>query len=95
MIRFKTGDMLAEDVDAMVNTVNCVGVMGRGVALQFKRAFPRGTSINIRSFRSVEAEEPIRSGGAVWQDSADTARSGALGVGFCILKRATSADRSS
>ena len=40
MIRFKTGDMLAEDVDAMVNTVNCVGVMGRGVALQFKRAFP-------------------------------------------------------
>ena len=40
MIRFKAGDVLAEDVDALVNTVNCVGAMGRGIALQFKKAFP-------------------------------------------------------
>lgn len=40
MIRFKTGDMFAEEAEALVNTVNCVGVMGRGVALQFKRAYP-------------------------------------------------------
>ena len=40
MIEFKVGDILAEDVEALVNIVNCVGVMGRGVALQFKRAFP-------------------------------------------------------
>ena len=40
MIEYKTGDILAEEADALVNTVNCVGVMGRGVALQFKRAFP-------------------------------------------------------
>lgn len=40
MIHFKTGDILAEDVEALVNTVNCVGVMGRGVALQFKKRFP-------------------------------------------------------
>ena len=40
MIEFKLGDILAEDAEALVNTVNCVGVMGRGVALQFKRAFP-------------------------------------------------------
>ena len=40
MIEFKAGDIFAEDVEALVNTVNCVGVMGRGVALQFKRAFP-------------------------------------------------------
>ena len=40
MIRFKTGDILAEDAEALVNTVNCVGVMGRGIALQFRRAFP-------------------------------------------------------
>ena len=40
MIRFKTGDILAEDAEALVNTVNCVGVMGRGIALQFKKAFP-------------------------------------------------------
>ena len=40
MITYKTGDVLAESAEALVNTVNCVGVMGRGVALQFKRAFP-------------------------------------------------------
>lgn len=40
MIRYKSGNILAEDVEALVNTVNCVGVMGRGIALQFKRAFP-------------------------------------------------------
>ena len=40
MIEFKVGDIFAEDVEALVNTVNCVGIMGRGVALQFKRAFP-------------------------------------------------------
>lgn len=40
MIRFTTGDILAEDTEALVNTVNCVGVMGRGIALQFKKAYP-------------------------------------------------------
>lgn len=40
MIEYKTGDLLAEQAEALVNTVNCVGVMGRGVALQFKNAFP-------------------------------------------------------
>lgn len=40
MIEYKTGDLLAEDAEAIVNTVNCVGVMGRGIALQFKKAWP-------------------------------------------------------
>ncbi|MBI3098231.1 MAG: macro domain-containing protein [Planctomycetes bacterium] len=40
MIEYKSGDMLAEDAEALVNTVNCVGIMGRGVALQFKKAYP-------------------------------------------------------
>ena len=40
MIRFTTGDILAEDVEALVNPVNCVGVMGRGLALQFRKAYP-------------------------------------------------------
>ncbi|MBQ1047818.1 macro domain-containing protein [Micromonospora sp. C51] len=35
-----TGDLLAADVDALVNPVNGVGVMGKGLALQFKRRFP-------------------------------------------------------
>ena len=40
MFTYKRGDMLTDDVDALVNTVNCVGVMGRGIALQFKKMFP-------------------------------------------------------
>lgn len=41
MIEYKNGDIFAEDVDAIVNTVNCVGVMGRGLALQYKNKFPQ------------------------------------------------------
>jgi O-acetyl-ADP-ribose deacetylase (regulator of RNase III) len=40
MIEFTTGDILRADVEALVNTVNCVGIMGRGIALQFKNEFP-------------------------------------------------------
>ena len=40
MIEYKQGDLLASDVEAIVNTVNCVGVMGRGIALQFKSQYP-------------------------------------------------------
>lgn len=40
MIEYRTGDILAADAEALVNTVNCVGFMGRGIALQFKKAWP-------------------------------------------------------
>ena len=40
MIQYRTGDMFSESAEALVNTVNCVGVMGRGVAYQFKLRFP-------------------------------------------------------
>lgn len=40
MIRLKTGNLLTEKTEALVNTVNCVGVMGKGIALQFKKAYP-------------------------------------------------------
>ncbi len=40
MIKFTSGDILRADAEAIVNTVNCVGVMGRGIALQFKKAWP-------------------------------------------------------
>lgn len=39
-IELKTGDLFKAGTDAIVNTVNCVGIMGRGVALQFKKAYP-------------------------------------------------------
>ena len=46
MIELKTGNIFDEDVEALVNSVNCVGVMGRGIALQFKNLFPE----NFRAY---------------------------------------------
>lgn len=40
MITHTSGDILQDSSEALVNTVNCVGVMGLGLALQFKNAFP-------------------------------------------------------
>jgi len=40
MIRFVTGNLLESNAEALVNTVNTVGVMGKGIALQFKNEFP-------------------------------------------------------
>jgi O-acetyl-ADP-ribose deacetylase (regulator of RNase III) len=40
MITFIQGNLLQSDAEALVNTVNTVGVMGKGVALMFKEAFP-------------------------------------------------------
>ena len=40
MIEYRSGDIVRENAEALMNTINCVGVMGRGIALQFKNAFP-------------------------------------------------------
>jgi len=49
MLEFRSGNLLEADADALVNTVNCVGVMGKGIALQFKQAFPE----NFRAYASA------------------------------------------
>jgi O-acetyl-ADP-ribose deacetylase (regulator of RNase III) len=49
MIELKQGDILNAEAEALVNSVNCVGVMGRGIALQFKKAFPA----NYKAYRAV------------------------------------------
>jgi O-acetyl-ADP-ribose deacetylase (regulator of RNase III) len=48
MLEYRVGDIIGEDAEALVNSVNCVGVMGRGIALQFKQAFPE-------NFKAYEA----------------------------------------
>lgn len=58
MLRFETGDILTADVAALVNPVNCVGAMGRGLALQFKRAFPE----NFRAYAAACARGEVRPG---------------------------------
>lgn len=43
MITYTSGNLLADDAEALVNAVNCVGVMGKGIALGFRRRFPANT----------------------------------------------------
>ncbi|MGH7794698.1 MAG: type II toxin-antitoxin system antitoxin DNA ADP-ribosyl glycohydrolase DarG [Candidatus Binatia bacterium] len=56
MIEFKTGNLLAEDAEALVNTVNCVGFMGRGIALQFKKACPENFKAYAGACRRQEVQ---------------------------------------
>lgn len=45
MIETATGNLLEAPVEALVNAVNTVGVMGKGIALQFKKAFPENFKV--------------------------------------------------
>ncbi len=56
MITFEKGDLLNADVEALVNTVNCVGIMGRGIALQFKKMFPSNFSAYAAACDANEVE---------------------------------------
>lgn len=49
MIEITQGDILKAEAEALVNTVNCVGVMGRGIALQFRKAFPE----NFKAYKAA------------------------------------------
>ncbi|WP_038098677.1 type II toxin-antitoxin system antitoxin DNA ADP-ribosyl glycohydrolase DarG [Thioalkalivibrio sp. HK1] len=48
------GNLLEADAEALVNTVNCVGVMGKGIALQFKQAFPENFLAYARACKGQE-----------------------------------------
>lgn len=49
MIRFVTGDLFLSDAYALVNAVNCEGIMGKGIAYQFKQLYP----YNFKAYRDV------------------------------------------
>ena len=40
MIHVASGNLLDSDAQTLVNTVNCVGAMGKGIALEFRKRFP-------------------------------------------------------
>lgn len=40
MIYYRTGNLLESDAEAVVNTVNTLGVMGKGIALMFMERYP-------------------------------------------------------
>jgi len=58
MINLVTGNLLEAPVEALVNTVNCVGIMGKGIALQFKQAFPE----NFKGYAQACRKGDVRIG---------------------------------
>ena len=54
MIKYLTGNILESDAQALVNTVNTVGVMGKGIALQFKKAFPNNFRVYAEACKKDE-----------------------------------------
>jgi O-acetyl-ADP-ribose deacetylase (regulator of RNase III) len=54
MIETAKGSILEADAEALVNTVNCVGFMGKGIALQFKQAYPENFRVYERACRAHE-----------------------------------------
>ncbi|MGD1035677.1 MAG: macro domain-containing protein [Roseiarcus sp.] len=58
MLTFTKGNLLDADAEALVNTVNTVGVMGKGVALMFKEAFPE----NFKAYERACKKKQVRLG---------------------------------
>jgi len=58
MIEITRGNLLKADAEALVNTVNCVGLEGRGLAAQFRDAFPRAS----RSYRAACRKKKVQPG---------------------------------
>lgn len=58
MINYAEGNLLKANTEALVNTVNCVGVMGKGIALQFKQAYPA----NFKLYEKACKEDNVKLG---------------------------------
>ena len=56
MMRFTQGNLLDARVDAVVNTVNTIGVMGKGIALMFKERFPENFTAYEAACKAGEVE---------------------------------------
>lgn len=62
MIRFVNGDMFSATFDAYVNPVNCKGVMGKGLALEFKKRFP----MNFELYKDICDQGKLKPGYIYW-----------------------------
>lgn len=54
MIKYITGNIFESDAEALVNTVNTVGVMGKGIALGFKKRYPENFKIYLNACKTNE-----------------------------------------
>lgn len=58
MLQYITGNILESEAEALVNTVNTVGVMGKGIALQFKKAYPN----NFKAYQAACKSKDVQVG---------------------------------
>jgi len=58
MVEITRGNILRVDAEALVNTVNCAGYMGKGIALQFKKAYPA----NFEAYRKACIAKEVKPG---------------------------------
>ena len=58
MLEIKQYNLLEEDAEALVNAVNCIGVMGKGIPLQFKQAFPK----NFQQYKKACNAKEVQAG---------------------------------
>lgn len=66
MIKIIYGNLFESKAEALVNTVNCVGVMGKGIALQFKILFPN----NFRAYKEACNKGEVKVGKMfIYEDS--------------------------
>ena len=56
MIIYTSGDLLKSSADALVNTVNCEGYMGKGIAYQFKVQYPENNKDYVKACKSGKLE---------------------------------------
>lgn len=56
MIHFVTGDLFESGADCLMNTVNCEGFMGKGVAYQFKMRFPKNNESYAKACKTGELQ---------------------------------------
>lgn len=70
MLELTTGDLLQAEVEALVNTVNTKGVMGKGIALQFKKAYPE----NFRQYKAACDKNALDVGQVLTHDAGGLVR---------------------
>lgn len=82
MIHYVKGNLLESNAEALVNTVNTVGVMGKGIALQFREKFPE----NYRIYRNACRKNELHVGEMLVVEESDLMSGRKLIVNFPTKK---------
>lgn len=67
MLKYVSGDIFESNAEAIINTVNCQGTMGKGIALQFKKRYPK----NFEQYYNDCKEGVVKVGNLTWYKEQD------------------------